>query len=74
MSYDRWKTTEPVERQNALTADEPEGCADCGQCPCDCDERCPGCMHTFTSKADEESGMCWPCRIDLAESLRDEVA
>lgn len=78
MSLDHYLTTQPLDEQNALTPEEPEGCADCGQAVCDCDERCPGCMRKFTvcaTKADaEEFGMCVPCRIDLAESLRDEVA
>lgn len=74
MSLDHYLTTPPADEQNALTPEEPEGCADCGQAVCDCDERCPGCMHKFTSKADADFGMCVPCRIDLAESLRDEVA
>ena len=53
---------------------EPEGCADCGQAVCDCDTRCLGCMHKFTSKAEEAVGYCIECQMDAAESLRDEVA
>ena len=74
---DCWLTTQPEDEQNALTDTTPdEGCADCGDAVCTCDERCPGCMRLFVvcaTKADaEDYGMCAECRQDAAESLRDE--
>lgn len=72
--FDEWLTTQPAEEQNALTADEPEGCADCGHDPCDCDTRCPDCGQRYQSKAEADAGQCQPCAMDYAEQLRDEVS
>lgn len=66
MSLDHYLTTEPAERQDALTPDEPEGC-DCGQVVCDCDERCYACGARFAYPEDWEMGMCVPCRQARAE-------
>lgn len=77
IGLDHYRTAQPEDEQNALTA-EPDGCADCGDAVCTCDERCPGCMRLFAvcaTKADaEEYGLCAECRMDEAESRRDEVA
>ncbi len=62
MSLDHYLSTEPEDRQNALTAEEPEGCADCGQAVCDCDTRCPGCMKKWPSAEEQALGFCWNCR------------
>lgn len=70
-NYDTWKADDAPDPGRV---EDVEGCADCGDLICTCDERCPGCMKKFTSAADADFGMCVPCRIDLAESLRDEVA
>lgn len=62
----------PESEQDALTPDDDLGCPDCGDTPCTCDERCPGCLHKFQSKADEAVGLCPECQQDRAEQGRDE--
>ncbi len=73
--FDEWLTTQPADGQNALAPDAPEGCADCGDAACTCDERCPGCMRLFVAcatKADAEAyGMCAECRQDAADAREE---
>lgn len=66
MSLDHYLTTEPEDRQNALTAEEPDICSDCGDTPCTCDARCwkCGCVPQANDVDFPEMGVCLDCRID----------
>ena len=62
----------PASVDDALTPDDDLGCTNCGDSQCSCDERCPGCMQRFQSKADADFGLCGPCAQDAAEAGYDD--
>lgn len=69
---DAYITTQPESEQDALTP-EDDGCHDCGEAPCSCDERCGGCGKRFAYANEQKLGLCGPCACDAVEAQRDEV-